>query len=224
MWNYAEGLQTTAADEEGWVFSGSEPPPPWSASVIEDMEYECGVPYPCFNDGKTMDHLMKVTEGWNAWMDENDRHDYFAAMLVPQFRSPDIDFDIGWAGLWEDGATMAASNQFWVENGGDQQKAFWEVVTCKQHAAFAMMTIKRSASAGQSGPVQFSNCSIREGGTFDDVMGAGRQQMLTTLAVRAFFESHFASDAAERAEHARFLRETLPQELADVEYEEARRS
>ena len=53
---------------------------------------------------------------------------------------------------------------------------------------------------------------------FDRVMRAGLQHQLTTLAVRAFFESRFASDAAERAAHARFLTETFPAEVAEVTY------
>ena len=54
-------------------------------------------------------------------------------------------------------------------------------------------------------------------------MAAGRQQMLTTLAVRAFFESHFASDPEERAEHQAFLTRTLPAELPEVSYLASRR-
>lgn len=41
--------------------------------------------------------------------------------------------------------------------------------------------------------------------TFEKTMAAGRQQMLTTLVVRAFFESHFARDAGARADHQEFL-------------------
>ncbi|MEM9174072.1 MAG: hypothetical protein AAGC67_02470 [Myxococcota bacterium] len=60
--------------------------------------------------------------------------------------------------------------------------------------------------------------------TFEDAMSAGRQHWLTTLAVRAFFGRHFAEDEAARAAHARFLEETFPSELEDVDYAAARRS
>jgi hypothetical protein len=47
--------------------------------------------------------------------------------------------------------------------------------------------------------------------------------MLTALAVRAFFESHFARDPAARAEHEQFLVRVLPTELSEVTYTPSRR-
>ena len=60
--------------------------------------------------------------------------------------------------------------------------------------------------------------------TFDDAMHPGRQHMLTTLAVRAFFGQHFDLEAGVRADHARFLTRTLAQELEEVRYEPATRT
>lgn len=60
--------------------------------------------------------------------------------------------------------------------------------------------------------------------TYDDAMRAGRQHMITTLAVSAFFESQFATMEDERREHARFLEHTLPAELSEVTYTPSRRS
>jgi dienelactone hydrolase len=59
--------------------------------------------------------------------------------------------------------------------------------------------------------------------TFDRAMSAGRQQMLTTLVVRAFFESHFARDPGARADHEEFLARILPAELPEVSYAPSRR-
>ncbi len=59
---------------------------------------------------------------------------------------------------------------------------------------------------------------------FDEAMAAGRQHMLTTLAVRAFFESYFAGSASERTAHAEFLSGTLSSELDELNYIPARRS
>ncbi len=59
---------------------------------------------------------------------------------------------------------------------------------------------------------------------FDDALHPGRQHMLTTLAVRAFFGSHFAADASDRAAHTRFLEVTLPSEIAEIDYAGALRS
>jgi predicted dienelactone hydrolase len=58
---------------------------------------------------------------------------------------------------------------------------------------------------------------------FERVLRAGRQQTLTTLAVRAFFESRFALEPEERAAHAQFLTRTLPAELPELTYTPSRR-
>ncbi len=59
--------------------------------------------------------------------------------------------------------------------------------------------------------------------TFERTMAAGRQQMLTTLVVRAFFESHFAREPGVRTDHQEFLVRILPAELAEVTYTPSRR-
>ena len=59
--------------------------------------------------------------------------------------------------------------------------------------------------------------------TFERTMTAGRQQMLTTLLVRAFFESHFAQEPEARADHEAFLTGILPAELPEVTYSPSRR-
>ena len=46
-----------------------------------------------------------------------------------------------------------------------------------------------------------------------------RQQMITTIVVAAFFDSQFASDPADRAAAKTFLRNTLSDELDEVEYQ-----
>jgi dienelactone hydrolase len=59
--------------------------------------------------------------------------------------------------------------------------------------------------------------------TFESVLRAGRQQMLTTLAVGAFFESRFAPKPEVREEHEQFLTRTLPSELPEVSWTASRR-
>lgn len=61
-------------------------------------------------------------------------------------------------------------------------------------------------------------CEIR----FEEAMPAGRQQWLATVAARAFFESHFALDEADRAAHARFLAEIFASEIPEVRFTPAR--
>jgi dienelactone hydrolase len=58
---------------------------------------------------------------------------------------------------------------------------------------------------------------------FQSTMGAPRQQMLTTLAVRAFFDSRFALDSEARSEAKEFLVGIMPSELPEVTYASSRR-
>ncbi|MDP6979422.1 MAG: hypothetical protein QF570_12615 [Myxococcota bacterium] len=74
-----------------------------------------------------------------------------------------------------------------------------------------------------SGYVDASNMPLPCEREFSEVMAAGHQHLITTVAVRAFFESQFARDAADREAHARFLTQTLPSELEVVSYTPTRR-
>jgi len=58
---------------------------------------------------------------------------------------------------------------------------------------------------------------------FEDALHPGRQHMLTTLAVRAFFGIHFSHEATDSEAHARFLETTLPAEILEVDYRSAQR-
>lgn len=51
-----------------------------------------------------------------------------------------------------------------------------------------------------------------------EAMRPQRQQVVTALAVRAFFDSVFLPDAAERQASASYLRTTMPEELPDATY------
>jgi dienelactone hydrolase len=57
---------------------------------------------------------------------------------------------------------------------------------------------------------------------FDDVMSAGLQHQLTTLVVRAFFDSQFAEAEQERAAADAFLTKVLPAERPEVSYQAAK--
>jgi dienelactone hydrolase len=59
--------------------------------------------------------------------------------------------------------------------------------------------------------------------SFELTMRAARQQLITKLAIRAFFESRFAADARTREQLEIFLTKTLPSELGEVTYTPSRR-
>lgn len=56
---------------------------------------------------------------------------------------------------------------------------------------------------------------------YEHVMKAGRQQNIATLAIRAFFESRFATAVEDRRAHRFFLETTMAQELTEVTYQPA---
>jgi predicted dienelactone hydrolase len=57
---------------------------------------------------------------------------------------------------------------------------------------------------------------------FDSVMTAGLQHQLTTLIVRAFFDSQFLDDPHDRAAAEEFLTRVMPAERGEIEYQPAR--
>jgi hypothetical protein len=128
-----------------------------------------------FNEGQTMADLMEVAGGWNAWMDEQGRNEYWASVLIPVFHSAEITFDVGWVGGWQSGAVMAESTEFWITNGGEHQAAFDRVVDCNQHINFAVYTVQPNPNPFADGPVEFRNCTIEEGGEMSAVVGAVNQ-------------------------------------------------
>jgi predicted dienelactone hydrolase len=52
-----------------------------------------------------------------------------------------------------------------------------------------------------------------------EALAAGRQLMITTLALRSFFESAWAEDDAERAKSGTFLAEGLPRDFPEARYQ-----
>ncbi len=132
--------------------------------------------YACsFNEGQTMADLKAVTAGWNAWMDENGRTEYWASLLLPMFHSAEIDFDIGWVGGWQSGAAMAESIEFWVNNGGEHSAAFERVLDCDIHINFAVYTVQPNPDPFAPGPVEFSDCKLEEGKEMSAAISAVHQ-------------------------------------------------
>ena len=126
-----------------------------------------------FNDGKTMGDLNTVIAEWNEWLDDEAVTDYFAAVVTPNYFGEQL-FDVGWLGAWADGNAMGAGTNLWVTEGGDMAAKFFEVLTCGSHSNFASLNIKPPSDDDDEGDdsfvLDFTNCSVKEGKTFDDVM------------------------------------------------------
>jgi hypothetical protein len=139
--------------------------------------------YTCkYNEGKSRADLNKVIAEWNAWMDKQGAKDYFAVVITP-FYSGDFEFDVGWLGVWPDGNAMGKGHDLWVSKGGDVAAKFSAVVNCGSHSNFVSLNVKQPPKTDPSDDdavVTFSNCSIKDGKTFDDLMAA--QQAWNTYA------------------------------------------
>ena len=72
---YIEAMSECAATEDGWAFQ-SYGVPPWGPGPTEDMEFECGAPFPGWNDGHTVGLVLKITEPgeWKTIPDYLEKH------------------------------------------------------------------------------------------------------------------------------------------------------
>jgi hypothetical protein len=128
-----------------------------------------------FVDGKGMSDLQKVIDEWNEFMDEKGVDYYFAATVTPYYFG-ELAFDIGWLGAWADGSRMGAGTDTWLGEGGEIGAKFAAVVDCKSHTNFVSMQVKQGPQdedeSDNNFVMSFSNCSIKDGKTFDDYMAA----------------------------------------------------
>lgn len=128
-----------------------------------------------FRDGKGPDDLNAVSAKWNEWMDENEATEYFAAHLYPNF-STELGFDVAWIGGWSDGNAMGAGTDMWLGEGGEIGAEFNEVLEdCPSHVMFATMTMREPQDTEDDDDnfvLAFSNCTINEDKTFEDVQAA----------------------------------------------------
>jgi hypothetical protein len=129
-------------------------------------------------DGKGMDDLEKANDAWLKWMDDWGQEDYYAAMVTPFFFGKRT-FDVGWIGAFRDGKAFGIGNDKWVNDSGDLGAMFDEVITCDSHTGWVSMEIMDAAGAESDDDKQdnkfvlsFSNCSIKEGRTFEEYMAA----------------------------------------------------
>ena len=123
-------------------------------------------------EGKGLADLQQVAAKFNAWMDSSGQQNYWAFLLMPYFRSSEQDFDVLWAGGWKTGADMAVEIQHYVEAGGAVAAEFDKVVRCDTTTNFAVMDLSKAPSPPDSGPVTFTNCTVKEGRKFADALAA----------------------------------------------------
>ncbi len=154
-------LACAVASAEGEKKEGAGP-------SIRPMElYTCK-----YKPGKALADLQAASAKFNAWMDSTGQKDYWAMLLMPYFRSQDQDFDVLWAGGWKTGADMARSMQRYVGEGGAVSAEFDKALVCDATTNFAIMDLSPAPNPPDSGPVTFSNCTVKEGRKFEDALAA----------------------------------------------------
>jgi len=150
------------------------------ASAQDDndgMEFVPVETYTCnYRDGKGPADLDKAIAGWNAYMDKQGDSDYLAMTMVPVYFG-DETFDIGWLGANSSGAAMGAGHDNWFAKGAKEAAAFNSVIDCTSHSNFATTMVKQppERTSPDNLVLTFSDCSVNEGNTLDDVfagMGA----------------------------------------------------
>jgi len=126
-----------------------------------------------WQEGKGMADLESIYKRFNKWSDKHDSS-YSAWTITPQFRTSDQPFDLGWIGVWPNGAAMGAGLQAFQDEGGDIAKAFDAVADCSDsHGLFSSVPVNMPAGGANKTPlVQFSSCTLAEGSTAGDVYAA----------------------------------------------------
>lgn len=129
-----------------------------------------------FVDGSAMSDLDRVIATWNRWSDDNDLNDYSAFVIVPHFTAASFEYDVGWLGVWRNGAALASEQQ-WLTDGAAINEDFGEVVDCPQHQALAITEVRDigEVAEGDIVPAEFTNCTILEGRTGPEALAAIRQ-------------------------------------------------
>ena len=148
-----------------------------TASAQDDDSARTFVPvdtYTCnYNDGKGSADLDVAVDGWNAWMDEQGSDNYFAMTMTPHYYGAET-FNVGWLGFAPTAEELGAGADNFAANGQAQGAAFAGAITCETHSNFASMEIKAppERTSPDSLVLGFSDCSIEDGTSFDEVFTA----------------------------------------------------
>jgi hypothetical protein len=160
------------ASAAGSVFAQDEEVEYPNMRVVESWTCE-------YKEGKGRADLDKANAAWNEWMDKTGQNDYTALMATPYFFG-EWPFDIGWIGVARDGHAFGEGTDRWINEGGEVGEMFDEVITCDTHSAWVSMIVDPSENDGNDEGddtfvLSFSDCSIKDGHTFEDYMAATRQ-------------------------------------------------
>ena len=125
-----------------------------------------------FHEGKGNDELDAWVGKWVAWA-EGGLDPYSAWTLTPFYFGADQDFDFIWLGASPDAATLGRAQDKYLAEAGSLEAEFNTFGHCDNHSNYATMNIKEPPDDDAPNFVlNFSDCSAKEGKTFDDVYPA----------------------------------------------------
>jgi hypothetical protein len=120
-----------------------------------------------YNEGKGPADLDTAADAWNAYVDDSDQKDAYAAWtLTKHYAGEEQDFDVIWLGAWKDGNAMGAGWQNYLETGGDAAAGFASVMDCGAPNNFG--SVRHRAPPGGTpgnGVMVFSDCTLADGVT-----------------------------------------------------------
>lgn len=131
--------------------------------------------YTCsYRDGQGPAELESVIDRWTKYADDNRIENYAAWTLTPYYFTSEQAFDVIWLGAYADGNAMGKSEDTWLASGAELRAAIDQVVDCDAHVALASAMYKAPADGAtpQSGLLTFSDCSLNEGYTYEDIKAA----------------------------------------------------
>lgn len=144
--------------------------------VAEEPDWTPVETWTCdYRDGKGPGDLNKVINNWNKWWDDKGLNNYFASTITPYYYG-EYNFDLGWIGVWTDGAAMGSSLDTWLTDGNEVSATFFEVIDCGSHSNFASVNVRQPQDDGDEDDntfvLNFSNCSFKDGKDLGDYMVA----------------------------------------------------
>lgn len=127
-----------------------------------------------YNDGQGPSDLDAAVDAWSGYMDDNDVDDYAAWTLTKHHYGPEQDFDFIWLGAWTDGNAMGAGTDLlYAEEGREYLGNFFRVADCNNHMNAGSLNYKLpEGGAPGASVIAFSNCNIREGATYTQIVDA----------------------------------------------------
>ena len=131
-----------------------------------------------FNDGKDMSDLMKVTEEWREFAEENFSETYQAGVMTPYLANgSDHPMDFIWVGFSMDQAALGTVADEWLAKGQKLQAKFDAVSTCDDHSFWRSLERRPFDGMGKPAFMQVRSCTAKENVVWNQLYRAQTETM-----------------------------------------------